>query len=81
MQLEAVIYITNQQLGCICFLYYIKDILLGKYEYYSLSNVYIIRYSLLLKSNLIKKISNFKTFSDEYKGFTMYYGLDFIRNI
>ena len=79
-RLETTTRVTNQQLGYMCFLCHVKDMLLGKHECYGLSNVHVIRHSLSLMSNSIKEINNFKTFSDEHEGFAVRHGSDLARN-
>lgn len=74
-------YITNDKLGCVCFLHKTSDVLEGKYDCLGLNNVYVIRYSLCPSSNLPNEIENFNSFPDELQHFHLSHATDLSRLI
>ena len=60
---------SNDNLSSLYFLYYMYNIYGEKYNCNNVENMFILRYEKEANKNMIKDISNFKSFLDENTNF------------
>ena len=75
---EKLLHISNNNLDSTYFVCHTDNILPGKYNYLGLSNVFLVRYTMIPDSTKVSKIWDFKSFSDEYSGFIKHYVSNFV---
>ena len=70
-------YITNEQIGSLCFIFHIKEVISGKHEVLGLENMSVIRHNMK-SPNEVEEFIEFKSFSDENENFEQHHASDLV---
>jgi len=81
VRVEKEVYILNEELGSVCFIHHIDDVLSGQYQCSGRRNVFVIRYSISSYTNELNDISDFRSFPDQFDDFSIYHATDLSRTI